>query len=214
MKLKPYYQQDGITIYCGDCREILPSLSRDLAVIADPPYGINYKTSSSRSVLAQAKDFPKVIGDDEPFDPSHLLGYRQVVLWGANHYADRLPASPSWLIWEKRQGIAVNDSADCEMAWTNLGGPARTFNHLWMGMLRVSESGQTFHPNQKPVALMCWTILKTVGDIVDPYCGSGSSLVAAKQLGRRAVGIEKCEQYCEIAVRRLAQGVLFGTEVA
>lgn len=175
----PYYDQDGITIYHGDCREILPHLPKTLAVCGDPPYGIKYRTSSTRSVLAKARDFPVVIGDDQPFDPSHLLNYSQVVLWGANHYADKLPASPSWLIWDKRQGIAANDSADCEMAWTNLGGPARIFNHLWMGML-------------------------------DPYCGSGPTLVAAKLCGRRAIGIDMSEEYCEITANRLRQGVLFG----
>ena len=206
--------KDGITLIHGDCRDVLPLLeagSVDL-LLTDPPYGIGYSSSSSRSVAATAIDYPVMQGDAEPFDPTHLLRFRRVALWGANHYADALPRSPSWWIWDKRPGGQVNDSADCEMAWTNLGGPARCFRHLWMGMIRDSERNRpSLHPTQKPLALMRWCLVQAGGNglILDPYTGSGTILRAAKELGRPAIGIEIEEKYCEIAAGRLEQEVLF-----
>lgn len=207
--MKPYYQDDSVTLYHGDARDIAPSLTAD-ALVADPPYGISATTanhSRGRSRMTLAHDWPEVHGDREPFDPAPWLAYRQVVLWGANHYAG-LPASPSWLVWDKRVGLGSNDSADCELAWSNLGGPARLFQHRWSGMLRDSERGESYHPTQKPVALMRWVLDMTEGTILDPFAGSGPTLRAAKDLGRTAIGIEIEERYCEIAARRLSQEVL------
>ena len=213
---KPYYERDGIVIYHGDCREILPHLKADV-VVTDPPYGVAERTdrlSKGRSKLAVCNDFPPVFGDDAPFDPTPLLAW-PVAMWGANHYASRLPDSPSWLVWDKREGQGPNDNADCEMAWTNFGGPARLFSHYWNGMLRASERNEARkHPTQKPVALMRWCLtFAPPGTILDPFMGSGTTLVAAKLEGRKAIGIELEEKYCEIAVRRLSQGVLpFGDQ--
>lgn len=150
-----------------------------------------------------------------------LVAFRhvtKVVLWGANHYADRLPPSPSWLVWDKVDGlesgraVGFNDQADVEMAWSNLGGPARLYRHRWMGLLKSSERDQRrLHPTQKPIALMAWIIANWTmpGDlIIEPYMGSGPALRAAKDLGRRAVGIEIEERYCEVAAKRLGQEVL------
>lgn len=216
--MKPYYDDGrGIQIYLGDCREVLPALPAPDLLLGDPPYGIDYHTSSSRSAACRSNDFAPVHGDDRPFDPAHLLGYPRAVLWGANHYADRLPASPSWIVWDKLDGltskrdVGFNDSADCELAWTNLGGPARLYSHRWIGMLRASEPERRVHPTQKPVALMAWVISWATqpGQLVlDPYMGSGTTLVAAKNLRRRAIGIEVVEAYAEIAARRLSQEVL------
>lgn len=217
--MKPYYQDGLVTIYHGDCREvwpavatIMPGAASSAAVVTDPPYGIGATTQNrarGRGQLATANDWPVVAGDTEPFDPSPWLGAPEVVLWGGNHFADRLPASPSWLVWDKRVRDVTNSSADCEMAWTNLGGPARMFRHMWTGMWRDSERGEAYHPTQKPVALMRWVIAKVQAmTILDPYMGSGSTLRAAKDSGRWAIGIELEERYCEIAAKRMAQEVL------
>ncbi|MBE3132779.1 MAG: ParB N-terminal domain-containing protein [Acidobacteria bacterium] len=116
------------------------------AVLADPPYGINYspggggggilrKDGSRYKKRFTGKDV--VRGDDTPFSPTHLLEMNlPMILWGGNHYASRLPDSPSWLVWDKRRGTSVNDFADCELAWTNLGTVARVFAHMWNGMLK------------------------------------------------------------------------------
>jgi site-specific DNA-methyltransferase (adenine-specific) len=213
--MKPYYEEAGITIYHGDCREILPQLGRFDLLLTDPPYGIGFVHSGKGGCLAKSTVFGgvSVIGDDVPFEPAHLLDVAdKVVMWGANHYADKLPASSSWLIWDKREGMCENDQADCELAWSNIGGPARLLRHYWNGMLKASEKGvPRVHPTQKPVSLMKWCISRVqiaACSLVDPYAGSGTSLVAAKDLGILATGIELEEKYCEIAANRLRQSVL------
>ena len=211
--MKPYYEDGSVTIYHGDARELMPIPAR--VVVTDPPYGVSLNTSyrkAKRGRLAGANDYPAVYGDDRPFDPSPFLGYDGVVLFGANYYADRLPPSGQWLVWDKRDGIGYNDQADCELAWTKgTGGTVpRIFVHRWNGMLKASEKAERrVHPTQKPVALMRWAIgFMPSGIVLDPFMGSGSTLVAAKDLGRKAIGIEIEERYCEIAAKRCAQETL------
>lgn len=206
---------DNITLVHGDCREVLPLPSHTMdsvaLILADPPYGVNY-SSSSRSVNARAVDYAVMEGDSRPYDPAFILSLaRPTILWGANHYASRLPNSPTWLIWDKRPGGQVNDSADCELAWSNLGGPARAFRHLWMGMLRDSERKRpSVHPTQKPRSLMLWCIgLAKDGLVIDPYAGSGPVGRACKDLGRKCLMIEIEEKYVKIAAERLRQEILF-----
>jgi site-specific DNA-methyltransferase (adenine-specific) len=220
--MRPYYydEQAGIFIYLGDCRELMQgwTIPPCELLLTDPPYGIGletrYESKGKRSILAQNRDYPLVVGDDQPFDPSHLLGYSKAVLWGANYYANKLPASRQWFVWDKRDGVLENDGSDCELAWTKgtKGIATRTFRHLWNGMLKDSERGERrWHPTQKPIALMSWCLsfFPKAKRVIDPYMGSGTTLVAAKLAGMSAVGIEVSEEYCERAVKRLAQGVLF-----
>jgi len=219
--VRPYYEQDGITIYHGDCREVLPLLSLDVdTILADPPYGIGYRSnhnSSRRGKWAKwvrYENMPGIQGDDEPFDPSVLPEARNVIVWGGNYCADALPASRCWIVWDKRDGIGPNNQADCEMAWTNLDKPSRIYRHMWSGLLRagaenVSRS-EKLHPHQKPLALMafCLEYAEASGLVLDTHCGSGSAIEAAKRRGLPAVGIELEERYCEVTARRLDQGVL------
>jgi site-specific DNA-methyltransferase (adenine-specific) len=214
--MKPYYERDGIVIYHGDAREILPTLEPVDLVLTDPPYGVGLETrfaSAGRGEWAENRDFPPVYGDDEPFDPRHLLAFPNLVLWGANYYSQHLPSSGQWLIWDKRDGVVYNDQADCEMAWTRgtRGTVPRCYHHLWNGLLRASEKHiRREHPTQKPIALMRWCLdfFPDAQTILDPYMGSGTTLRAAKDLGRKAIGIEIEERYCEIAANRLRQEVL------
>lgn len=217
--MRPYYEQDGITIFHGDCREILPTLHAGVIdlVLTDPPYGIRYDPSGKASSTSWGKKdnftkADKVVGDDRPFDPRHLLELPSLlILFGANHYADKLPPSASWIVWDKREGLSTNDFGDCEMAWTNLGGPARIYYHLWDGLNKRTERGiPRVHPTQKPIALMQWCLQRVskAKSVLDPYCGSGTALIAAKSLNLTAIGIEIEERYCEIAAKRLSQGVL------
>lgn len=217
----PYYQDESCTIYHGDCRELLPLIEPVDLVLTDPPYGVSERTNratNGRSNATASIDWLPVAGDDEPFDPTPFLAYPRVVLFGGNHFADRLPPSPSWIVWDKREGTTSDDNADCEMAWTNLGGPARLYRHLWRGMIKASERNtRRVHPTQKPVSLMAWIIREwsSADDVIlDPFMGSGTTLRAAKDLGRKAIGIEIEERYCEVAAKRLAQAVLPGMEVA
>ncbi len=211
--MRLFYEDGAVTIYHGDCREWMPDAD---VLVTDPPYGVSLNTayrSSQRGHLAGCNDYAPVYGDDEPFDPSHLLRFPLVIMWGANYYADRLPAQGQWLIWDKRDGVGFNDQADCELAWTRgTGGTVpRLFSHRWNGMLKASErTHQRLHPTQKPVALMKWCLdfFPDAETVLDPYMGSGPTLRAAKDHGRKAIGIEIEERYCEIAAERCAQEVL------
>lgn len=216
---EPYYDDGHVTIYNGDCREIVPTLglARSVLVVTDPPYGIAWDTEYSGRGMGErteSHDYPPVYGDDEPFDPAWLLErFNRLVLFGANNYATRLPDSAGWIVWDKTgNGRHVSDLSDAEMAWTNVTGGVRIYSHMWKGMLKDSERADNrVHPTQKPVALFRWVLDKfsKPGDVVlDPYMGSGSVLRAAKDCGRRVVGVEYVEAYCAVAARRMAQEVL------
>lgn len=210
--LKPYYEHAGITIYHGDCRDILPQLETgniDL-ILTDPPYGINYDTSHSKYKNGISRT--SIVGDNEDFDPAHLLGFQRLMIWGGNCFASKLPDSPKWLAWIKTaRDDAHIRQADMELAWTNCISRPRVYHHLWIGAYKASESGQQAqHPTQKPVRLMQWCLQLVSGIkiVCDPYCGSGSVLIAAKHLGMAGIGIEIEEKYAEIAAKRLSQEVL------
>jgi DNA modification methylase len=210
--MKSYYEHAGITIFHGDCREVLPLLEFDV-LLTDPPYGIAHPTDYAkrgRGNLARCSDYVPVFADDAPFDPQHLMTPADTIIWGANYFADKLKAVSGWLVWDKERPHNL-DQSTAELAWTNCVKGVRVFEHLWNGMMRASENEPLSHPTQKPVALMKWCLqLRWVKDgvVCDPYMGSGSTLRAAKDLGRRAIGIEIEEKYCEIAAKRLSQEVL------
>jgi len=196
-------------LYLGDCREILPELEGVDALVTDPPYGISFAHAGGGGKLARSTSFGgvSIVGDDQPFDPAPWLAFPEVVLWGANHFASRLPDASRWLTWDKRDGVCSNDQADCEHAWTNLGGPARIKRHLWNGMLKQSERGVVReHPTQKPIAVMEWCVEQTSGHVVlDPYMGSGTTGMACVKLGRKFIGIEIEPKYFDIACRRIEE---------
>lgn len=208
--MKPYYDHPGITIYHGDCREILPQLPKVDLVLTDPPYGIAYDASHSK--YKNGIDRGNADWDIAPFEPACLLNLGDAIIWGGNCFSSRLPDSPKWLAWIKTaRDDADIRQADMELAWTNCIGRPRVFHHLWIGAYKASESGvRAQHPTQKPVELMAWCLnLKPDAQtILDPFMGSGTTLRAAKDLGRKAIGIEIEERYCEIAARRLQQEVL------
>jgi DNA modification methylase len=222
MSLRPYYEESGITIFHGDCREILPHLSKVDLLLTDPPYGIG----SDRNLRANqqhgnAKTASKDYGAgcwDSVIPPAWMFGLmvehsRFQIIWGGNYFP--LPPSKCWLVWDKDNGD--NGYADCELAWTNLDGAVRKIRWRWMGMLQEEMGARKEyrdHPTQKPVPVMIWC-LKQAGEmgldgdsVLDPFMGSGSTLVAAKRLGLRAIGIEIEEKYCEVAIERLRQEVL------
>lgn len=209
--MTPYYEQDGITIYHGDCRDLAAQLGSFDAVVSDPPYGISHRRglAGDRGKGCCTIGTAGIVGDDAPFDPVPWIA-NEAILWGANYYADRLP-SGRWLLWDKQCHGGSGDFSEFEIAWHNRKKAIKAFRHMWLGVQRDSEVGQPrLHPTQKPVALMRWCItqLETDGVVLDPFMGSGPTLEAAKLLGRRAIGIEIEERYCEIAAKRLAQGVL------
>ena len=184
------------------------------AVVTDPPYGCNVlgnKRGQLGSATSQAgipgRVYTPVAGDDVPFDPTPWIAFEETILWGGNWFAGRLPDASCWLVWDKREGTASNNMADCELAWTNLGGPSRLFSHRWMGMIRASENGadDRWHPTQKPASVMRWCIeqLSGEGTIFDPFLGSGTTMVAAQQLNRRCFGIEISPGYVAVCLQRM-----------
>lgn len=214
--IEPYYDLDGITIYNADCREVLPQLAPVDLVLTDPPYGIGEARgkNKSRSKMAVSRDYGVAAWDDAPPDDevfALIQGMsRHQIIFGGNFFP--LPPSSCWLVWDKDNG--ASDFADCELAWTNLPIAVRRIRWRWAGMLQEvmgPAKEERYHPTQKPLAVMRWALSIAPDDcatVLDPFMGSGTTLRAAKDLGRRAIGIELEERYCEIAVKRLAQGVL------
>ncbi len=196
---------DDVLLYCGDCLDILPQLpdGRVDAVVTDPPYGIDWDTDYTRFTTGfdvKRTKHPPITGDRDPFDPTPLLRFPRAVLWGANHYAERLPRG-TWLIWDKRFANGQAFLADGEAAWMSGGHGLYIFTHTWQGCIR-SEPRQ--HPTQKPVALMGWSVERVGGaTICDPFMGSGTTGVAAVRLGRKFIGIEIERKYFDIAVQRI-----------
>lgn len=227
--MAPYYESGGIAIFNADVtsfRELGISLAEVTTVHADPMYGIKANTATMSSKRGDRKtpngqssagrDWDLQASDAYAFDPTFWVhNFKEVALWGANHFTRLLPASPSWVIWDKRCGRTSDDGADCEMAWTNFGGPARLHSHLWRGLIREgvenASNGPKLHPFQKPLSLMRMVLgmSKTSGTILVPFGGSAPEVVVARELGRKCIVFEIEERFCEVAANRLSQEVLF-----
>jgi site-specific DNA-methyltransferase (adenine-specific) len=205
--VKPYYEHGGITIYHGDCREVMPLVRGVDAVVTDPPYGHGEKWSggtwAANPIYDRAFEW-----DAKPIDADLLslvlAASDRVIVWGGNYYT--LPPSRCWLSWSKSQ--QMDTMADFELAWTNLDRPSKQF------VESRNPDGKREHPTQKPLSLMQWclTFVPGSGVVLDPFMGSGTTLLAAKESNRRAIGIDITEEYCEVAANRLRQDV-FNFEV-
>jgi DNA modification methylase len=206
----PYYQDDAVTIYHGDCREILPTLGRFDLLLTDPPYGLNEKLRGGKSGM-MGGCFNEMVdmGWDVRPDSQTILALiakaDNYVIWGANYFCESIKPNQCFLVWDKMNG--TNQMADCEMAMTTFRGGARMFSrhHFSRGCRGKS------HPTQKPLPVIQWCLsfAPDAETILDPFAGSGTTGVAAKLEGRKATLIEIEESYCEIAANRISQGVLF-----
>jgi site-specific DNA-methyltransferase (adenine-specific) len=205
---KPYYQDDAVTIYHGDCRLILPELPQVDLVLTDPPYGIAdiWKGGVGHGWgKARQEQSLRNQWDKEP--PSSELikdivsKAKLSIVWGGNYF--NLPLSRCWLIWNKpERGFSL---AEAELAWTNADNVVRVCD------ANRSDANRE-HPTQKPLYLMKWCLelvwAKLAMTILDPFMGSGTTLVASKTLNRKCIGIEIEEKYCEIAAKRCSQSVM------
>ena len=224
--VKPYYADESVTLYHGDCLEIDAWLVADV-LVTDPPYGIGWASGQmydSKQVKRQVKEYGlrvPVHGDDDTRVRDAVIS-----LWGAKPGAifgtwrvSRPPATQHRLIWDKQgrfPGLAnaAFYPADEEIyilgsGWISDPPQRSVITTHEMRAGANSETARLGHPTPKPVALMERLIDKAPpGVIADPFAGSGSTLIAARNLGRRAIGVELEERYCEIIARRLAQGVL------
>lgn len=212
-------------LLCGDCRDpanvarlhegACPALG-----LHDPPYGINAVgigfgngKINGRSTTARGK-FAPIEGDRARFDPAHLLTSATIpVLWGANHYADKLPPSASWIVWDKRDRLEVENAfSDAELVWTpqpkNTTGHIRTIRHTWNGYNRASERGEKrLHPTQKPIVVQRTIVewYSEPGDLVaDWYMGAGAVIIACEQTGRIGHGMDIAHAYLAATLERLA----------
>ena len=224
----PYYCEDGITIYCGDCREIMPEIAGAGLVVTDPPYSFGLASTGQEGkaggwgdLMNNAHFYASILGEAR-----RLISNRAGAAWVFNSWRSlptlmRAAYEAQWpvasvLVWDKEwigPGGSVGLRPSYELvalfaaegfSLDNRGIPdirrSRWHNGMRPGL----------HPAEKPTELIRWLIEESggVGPVLDPFMGSGTTLVAAKQLGRKAVGIEIEERYCEVAVQRLAQGVL------
>ena len=198
------YQSDLITLYHGDNSQFEPT--KEMALVTDPPYGINKKWkrkwhgNNGESRLWNGE----VPLWDETTPVETILKFKNLtsesIIWGGNFY----PLEPSrcWFIWDKLQ---PNRGAECEMAWTNLECPPRVFRMSRIDAYYNKAIFKKEHPAEKPIQLMEWCLEKVSKNltIFDPFAGCGSTLIASKQIGRKVIGIEKEEIYCQKIIERL-----------
>jgi site-specific DNA-methyltransferase (adenine-specific) len=193
------------TLYLGDCMDILPQIEQVACVITDPPYGINKDGQKRTTGGNGGRKEHEFLGWDgerpcaEAFDMILRAGAKQII-WGGNYFADLLPPTMKWLVWDKGQRI---NQSDGELAWTSEQSALRICT---MNRVELLMDG-TEHPTQKPVRLMAWCIeqMGKPETILDPYMGSGTTGVAATQLGLKFTGIEREPKYFDIACRRIEQ---------
>jgi len=198
------------TLYLGDCRDILPTLGKVDAVVTDPPYGIADKwKGGSGHGWGKAREEGELRNEWDDFTPSTeimqavAVAGKEVIIWGGNYF--QLPPSRCWLVWSKpERNFSL---AEAELAWTNRDNVVRVLDY-------ARSDPDRLHPTQKPVGVMRWSISKTKGEtILDPFMGSGTTGVAAVQMGRKFIGIEREPKYFDIACKRIEdaqkQGDLF-----
>jgi site-specific DNA-methyltransferase (adenine-specific) len=207
---------DGVELWLGDCREVLPTLGKVDAVVTDPPYGIALDTDNSRFSGGNTASVSRcgngrgpasgapIINDEKPFDPSFLVGVGcEQILWGWHCYPDKLPRG-ACLVWVKRLDAAFGSFlSDAETAWHSRGHGVYCFRDLSMNAEALTRA----HPTQKPLPLMRWCIERLragTRTILDPFMGSGTTGVACVQMGRKFIGIELDPGYFDIACRRIS----------
>lgn len=211
---------EGITVYCGDAKEIVPTLQGIDAVVTDPPYGIAHSGDSGRFSGGNTRRGPgsthgSIKGDDKPFDPSPFLVGRTQIIWGFNNFPQHLSPG-SLLVWSKRRPFAYGSFlSDGEVAWFSRGRGVYLFEHIFSGSAAAVEYtadayAKSAHPFQKPIAVMEWCIGKLPAEartILDPFMGSGTTGVAAVKMRRQFVGIEIEPRYFDIACKRISEAL-------
>jgi len=215
MNIKPYYNEGDITIYHGDCLEIMPQLKPVDLVLTDPPYGIKrdkgFEGFGGFGVPIARRRFENDNWDSERpgkdvFDLI-LLKSNTAIVFGGNFFADLLPQGTHWIVWDKKNTMPT--FGDAELIWTNIKrNSIKIITCEYNGL--IGKEKWRSHPTQKPLKLITKIIQRYSPEndtILDPFMGSGTTLIAAKELGRKAIGIEIEEKYCEIAVDRLRQEV-------
>lgn len=201
------------TLYLGDCMDILPTLPRVDACITDPPYGMQRDGKPPSTSSHGGHKGYEFMGWDSDAPTGEVFkaifsASDEQIIWGGNFFPQHLPASMGWLFWDKGQRISQSDG---ELAFTSMQKALRVFT---LNRAAIAQDGAE-HPTQKPLALMKWCIEQAGNPetILDPFMGSGTTGVAAIQMGRKFIGIEREPKYFDIACKRIeaaaAQGDMF-----
>lgn len=200
MTVRIEYLAEGVTLYLGDCREIVPTLGKVDAVVTDPPYGIGFAAQPTKWQRRAGRTAEKWDDNVVADLPAILAAGSSQIVWGGNYYG--LPPSRGWLCWHKPD--APPSMASLELAWMNIDRNARHIS-VSIGATNAERVG---HPTQKPIAVMVWSIQQLPPPsalILDPFMGSGTTGVAAVRLGRKFIGIEIEPKYFDIACRRISE---------
>lgn len=202
---------ENITLWHADCLDVLPLLSGVDAVISDPPYGMNWnakiskgKNSTSGGGKNTSNYGKTILNDDKPFDPSLWLTFPKVVLFGSNHFGQRLPVG-STLVWLKRYDEGFGSFlSDAEVAWMKGGHGVYCKRDI-----SLAKENIRLHPAEKPVSLMQWCLEKAKvqkgATVLDPYTGSGTTGIACIRSGYKFIGIEKDAGHFATACKRIEQ---------
>ena len=221
--MKPYYQDNAVTIWHGDCREVLPTIEPVDLVLTDPPYGVTYVSNAG-----SGKGTQPISNDGTRLS---LRLYRQVIpLLRSSHvlWFTRWDAWPDvWGelgMWFPLRGLLVWDKGTPGMGDLDHWGPSyELIASAGGGKIKNGRDGSILkfagvpssgrgHPTEKPPALLSYLIEKLcAATVLDPFLGSGATLLAARRLGSKAVGVEIEERYCELAARRCSQELDFHT---
>ncbi len=223
--MEPFFQNSLVTIYCDWAENVLPEIEKVDLLLTDPPYGLGESSDKVKKREVKKKDKKDIRSPSHPqrdygsfnwdqkVDENLVLSFMEKsylwCIWGGNYYSIGPCFGP--LIWDKKTGN--NDFADCELGWNNYGQAARIRRHLWNGMMRKGKENR-YHPTQKPVSVMMWAIEKAdkalgreVSIVLDPFAGSGSIGVAAVEMGRKTILVERSEEYCEICRKRIKRSM-------
>lgn len=215
MAVKPYYQDDLVTLYHGDCLQITEWLEADV-LITDPPYGQAYKSNMDRGSRTEWHD--EISGDqttDLRDDALNMWGSEKAGLVFGTWKTSRPHLTKQVVIWDK---TPCGFMGDLQIPFGNAHEEIYCIGNAgWFGtreasiiraqMLMSNDKSRPNHPTPKPVGLMEKLVAKTLGVIADPFAGSGATLIAARNLGRKVIGVELEEKYCELIVSRLSQQV-------
>ena len=218
-KLGQIYKLGDHRLMCGDSTDeasILKLMDGQKAdmVFTDPPYGVRAvksgKVGADFGVARKGKY--KEIANDETTDCAKSfyfvckkLGFKNFILWGGNYFTDFLDPKNSWVVWNKRGSTDIkNTFADVELAWSDVGFPARIHNQLWNGMIRSGEKEKRVHPTQKPTNLceFCFGLIKDCKSVYDAFGGSGSTLIACEKTGRKCFMMELDPYYIDVIIAR------------
>ena len=205
--MKPYFENELVTLYHGDCLEVTEWLEADV-LVTDPPYGMGYKSGRNKSLSAIAGDRNLNVRDES----LKIWADKPAIVFGT-WKVERPVNVKQLVVWDKRGGAGF--SGDLMMPWADITEEIYIFGSGWLGprvpaiysVPTLPAANRPDHPTPKPVGLMEKLMRHIPNDwvIADPFAGSGATLIAARNLGRKVIGVELEEKYCELIATRLSQ---------